>query len=299
MGQQREMKSKILFFTGLFFAVSATDVLAASCSIANLTRCLDSACAINLSSNPAARCQYCGTSDAGEPATGNAMRSVSVGASAKYNFTDKELKKAPTDPGERYAWATAECLKKVSGCTPDDVTDNYDELIEQSCRAAGVTAQRDNALIAASKTKTKTTCKTDINSCIVANNKCNADFSQCTEDANFDKFFAECSVLATGCDEHLSAIRGEIIASRDTYVKNAEAMIASIVESYKQERASKLASIKSNCRDNSGFDACVETVCSTNMPNKCETSDFGKSERSVANQLCTFHKLACETINKL
>lgn len=291
------MKSKFLLLTGLFLSFPAADVLAASCSIANLTRCLDSACAINLSSNPAARCQYCGTADAGAPTAGNAMRSVSVGTSAKYNFTDKELKKAPTDPGSRYAWATAECLKKVSGCTADDVTDNYDELIDQSCRAVGVTAQRESALAAAAKAKSKTTCKTDINSCLVADKKCRADYSSCTTDAAFDGFFSECAVLAAGCDDYISEIRGELIASRDTYVNNAEEMITSIVTAYREERASRLASAKSACRENSGFDACVKTVCNTNMPNKCGTEY--QSEQSVANQLCKFHELACDTLNRI
>ena len=85
------MKNVLLsLFVALFLVPS--DVWAAvSCSRANLTRCLDSVCAINISSNPAARCQYCGTPSAGAPsATG--MRGVSVGASAKYNISDKELK---------------------------------------------------------------------------------------------------------------------------------------------------------------------------------------------------------------
>ena len=104
---------------------------ATKCSTANLTRCLDSVCAINVSSNPAARCQYCGTSNAGTPPKSK-MRSVSAGASAKYNISEKELKKAPEDPGQRYAWATTQCIKKVAGCSADDVSEAYDKLIEQS-----------------------------------------------------------------------------------------------------------------------------------------------------------------------
>ena len=84
-------------------------VYGAGCSTANLIRCLDSACAINIGANPAARCQYCGSSSAGEPEKSMAMKSVSAGSAAKYTISDKELKKAPDDPGERYVWATKKC----------------------------------------------------------------------------------------------------------------------------------------------------------------------------------------------
>ena len=59
-----------------------------ACSIANLTRCLDSVCGINMGANPAARCQYCGSSSAGQPSKSTAMKTVSAGASTKYIITD-------------------------------------------------------------------------------------------------------------------------------------------------------------------------------------------------------------------
>ena len=139
------MKPHILYILPVLFIGTVADG-ATACSRANLTRCLDSACAINMSSNPSARCQYCGTATAGKPSSKKEMRSVSVGASAKYNISEKELKKAPSDPGERYSWATKLCLQKVSGCNAEDVSDTYDPLIEQSCKAAGVSAQFDQAL---------------------------------------------------------------------------------------------------------------------------------------------------------
>ena len=132
------MKIRDLIFFNMML-ISPTLVYGA-CSVANLTRCLDSVCAINIGANPAARCQYCGSSSAGEPTKSTAMKSVSAGASAKYIISDKELKKAPSDPGERYVWGTKLCLEKLSGCTPDDVEENYDNLIEQSCKAAGISA---------------------------------------------------------------------------------------------------------------------------------------------------------------
>ena len=129
------MKIRDFIFFGSLFTMPT--FVYGACSVANLTRCLDSVCAINVGANPAARCQYCGSASAGEPSKSTTMKSISAGAFAKYTISDKELKKAPSDPGERYVWGTKLCLQKVSGCTPDDVTDNYDSLVEQSCKAAG------------------------------------------------------------------------------------------------------------------------------------------------------------------
>lgn len=282
----------------ILFATLMTPILghaATTCSRANLTRCLDSACAINISSNPSARCQYCGTSDAGTATGGNGMRSVSVGTSTKYNITAKELKQAPSDPGERYAWATRLCLSRVSGCTVDDVTDTYDQLIEQSCRAAGISLQLSQTLDKIAQTKSKTSCLAKIKSCIIADDRCTSDYRQCSQNADFDKFFSGCSVDATGCDDYLSSIRSELISNRDSAISNAEALLTQIVESYKDARTRKLNTIKTGCADNSLRDACIETVCANNMNNGCAPGyEF---ERSIAVQLCKFYDIACATID--
>ena len=286
----------MLFTLCALFALYAGGADAATtCSRANLTRCLDSACAINTSSNPSARCQYCGTSSAGTPTTKNAMRSVSVGTSAKYNISDKELKKAPSDPGERYAWATSQCLALVPGCTTDDVSETYDTLIEQSCRAAGVSAQLTNTLDTVAKNKTKTSCQSDITACLIADNHCMADFRNCSENTDFDKFFSACSINATGCDDHIATIRSELIADRDTAIKNAETILTQIIESYTAAREQKKSSIKSGCADKTAYDTCVSTVCANNMNNKCGAGY--ESEKSMAAQLCKFYEIACATID--
>ena len=85
----------LIFFNVLLMAPT---LVYGACSVANLTRCLDSVCAINIGANPAARCQYCGSSNAGEPTKSAGMKSISAGASAKYVISDKELKSAPTEP---------------------------------------------------------------------------------------------------------------------------------------------------------------------------------------------------------
>lgn len=287
------MKKQTLFLLPLillgFDAYAAT-----ACSRANLTRCLDSVCAINVSSNPAARCQYCGTSGAGTPPK-NAMRSVSVGASAKYNISDKELKKAPSDPGERYAWATTQCIKKVSGCTADDVTDTYDELIEQSCTAAGISAKMEQTLTDISKEKSKSACDSEIRVCLIADNHCTADYRNCTADADFDKYFSACGVNASGCDSYISDIRKTLIADRDTKIKNAENVLNQIIASHQNTRASKIKSIQAGCADNSARDTCVRTICERNMPNRC--GDGFETEQSIALQLCKFYDVACATVD--
>ena len=288
------MKPHITFLV-LSLLLSGTANAASKCSHANLTRCLDSACAINISANPAARCQYCGTASAGAPKVIKGMRAVSAGASAKYNISDKDLKKAPTDPGERYAWATSQCVKKVAGCTADDVTDAYDKLIEQSCKAAGVTAKLEKTLKATSKKKAKSVCVSEIESCLIMEKHCMSDYRNCEENSDFDKFFSACGVDAAGCDDYIGEIRTELIANRDSAIKNADKILAQITEKYSSARDKKLSSIRSGCADHTIRDQCVETVCATNMTNQCGIGF--ESEKSMAIQLCKFYDIACETID--
>ena len=290
----RENMKAYTLFLPLFLLMGYTAVAApaAKCSRANLTRCLDSACALNISSNPAARCQYCGTASAGTPNTKNAMRAVSAGASAKYNISDKDLKKAPTDPGERYAWATEQCIAKVTGCTPDDVTETYDKLIEQSCTAAGISAKMEKLQKQAAKSRTKTDCSNEISACIIADNACTADYRNCEANADFDKFFSTCGVQSTGCDNFISDIRTELIAERDSAIKNADTILAKIIATYQNARETKLANTRSDCEENKAFEQCVETVCNSNMPDKCADN----TEKVSAGLLCQFYKTACKTL---
>lgn len=224
------------------------------------------------------------------------MRSLSLGASARYTLSEDELESAPTDPGQRYVWATEQCIKKVSGCTADDVSDVYDELIEQSCRAAGVSAQMATTIADANKnTATESGCLSTIRACLVAANRCGPDYSQCADDASFNNFFAACSVESPDCGEFVSNVRTTLIDARDTAIANAEALINNIVASYQANREQQLALAQQTCTDNSGRNACVETVCSRNMPNQCGPGF--ESERVNANLLCEFYTVACELLD--
>ena len=174
------------------------------------------------------------------------------------------------------------------------MTDTYDKLIEQSCKAAGITAEMSNLRAAAAKKRTKSSCKTDVLSCVVDTKRCGPDYSACSDNANFDKFFSSCGVEATGCGDYLSDIRTEIIATRDTTLKNADTIVDTIVASYQSEREKKLISAKASCKDNAAREECINTVCERSMANKC-AAGFA-AERSMAVQLCKFYDLACATL---
>lgn len=282
------MLKKITIFISCLIALPEI-AGAATCSRINLTKCLDSACAINISGNPAARCQYCGTSDAGTPST--AMRSIGAGASSKNTISAKELKSAPTDPGERYAWATEKCLNIVQNCTTEDVDEAYDPLIEKSCTAAGLA--QDMASLqkkSATNKKTESTCTNEITVCITDDKKCGSDYSKCKEDSAFDGFFATCSTQSSGCTSFLNAARETISLTRKNTLSNASANIDAIVNAHKKSREQKLSSINSGCKNNSDFDKCVESVCKNNTLDNCENG------KAIANALCEFYKTACTRI---
>lgn len=290
------MKKSILFFA--FCLCGYTGIAgAATCSQMNLTRCLDSVCAINISSNPAARCQYCGTANAGTPkASSGGMRSLSIGQSARYTLTEEELEDAPTDPGQRYAWATAQCIKKVDGCTADDVSDTYDELIEQSCRAAGITAQM-SATIASANTQTAnaSSCLSTIRACMIDEKRCGPNYSACEDDNAFNNFFSACSVEANECSDYIADIRTNLMNARDTAIANADALIESIISNYQNAREQKILAAQESCKNNAGRESCIETVCDRSMPNKCGTGY--QSERATASLLCEFYDLACQVLD--
>ena len=286
------MKIRDFIFFGCMFCMPT--LVYGACSVANLTRCLDSVCAINIGANPAARCQYCGNASAGEPVKSTAMKSISAGASSKYIISDKELKKAPKDPGERYVWGTKLCLQKVSGCTPDDVTDNYDSLIEQSCKAAGIAADFVELAQQVNEAKTQHSCSTEITTCFINAKRCGPDYKKCESDADFDKYFAECGVLSTGCDEFLSAIRANLMSSRKTAFANEDKILQTIINSYKNAREQKLANAKASCKNNQAKADCIERVCKNNLRNKCEVGF--EYEKTVAEQLCKFYDIACERL---
>ena len=285
------MKTKFIYFA-LYILMAPGLAVAVPCSRINLTKCLDSACAINLTSNPAARCQYCGTADAGEPAA-SAMKSISAGAASKNTISAKELKGAPTDPGERYVWATKLCLTKVQNCSTEDVSEAYDPLIEKSCTAAGVASKAASLQKKAAKNKrTQSSCQDEVFTCVTADEKCTGDFSKCADDSQFDSFLATCLSTVTGCADFTSQVRDTVAQSRTNAISATDNILDAVVAAHKTAREQQMTSIKSGCKDNSDFDLCVSVACKNNTNNNCATD----AEKTIANALCQFYKTACTKV---
>ncbi len=288
------MKTKTLFLLpALMLGYGAN--AAAQCSHANLIRCLDSACAINMSSNTIARCQYCGTSAAGVPPTKNVMKSVSAGSSTKYNISDKELKKAPTDAGERYAWATLQCLQKLSDCTINDVEEAYDPLIETACAGASAIAGMADMIAELHSEQSASVCSATVRNCMLGADRCGFGFDKCFDDTNFDREFSTCLLSAPKCDAHSTVIRSELLASRKSTMESIDAALDALISGYRTARESQISKIKSDCQSGALRDKCIETVCATNMPNKC-AAGFD-TEKSMATDLCKFYDTACTRID--
>ncbi len=288
------MKRHSIFFIAIICAVAPVFCASAAvskCQKTNMQRCLDSACAINIGMNPSARCQYCGTSAAGNPPSQKGLSTITAGQSTKYVLSDKELRVAPSDPGRRYIWATTECIKKLPDCTTDDVSDVYDKLIEQSCKAAGVSMQTASAIESLNKKPTKTSCNTAFTTCM--NKKCGTAFENCEDDAIFTRSIAECAADATGCDDYLAEIRTTFTNDRKNTYARREGVLEALVKNYQSTRESKIAGAKSNCKTGKTFETCVTATCNNNMPNKC---DNNKTERAMAEKLCQFYKTACTVL---
>ena len=284
------MKIRVLLFSGIMLTIPSFSY--AVCSVANLTRCLDSVCAINIGANPAARCQYCGTSSAGNPDKSTTMKTISAGTSSKYTISDKELKTAPADAGERYVWGTKLCLEKLPECSTEDVSENYDSLIEQSCTAAGISAEMANLASKSNKTKNQNSCSQEMEVCIVNSARCTADYRNCKSESDFDKYFSECSIASQGCDSFLSDIRNNLISAREKAIANADKILKNIVTYYQNAREQRLKSTQTACKNNKAKQECVERVCKNNMRNKCQE----KKESNIANELCKFYDIACERL---
>ena len=275
------MKYANLCFAVCFGVIPLVCAAAPKCSQTNITRCLDSACAVNIGMNPAARCQYCGTSSAGTPPTQKGIKNISVGQSSKYALTDKELAVAPSDPGKRYIWATTECIKKVGNCTTDDVSSIYDKLIEQSCKAVGATIQTNKAIATAAQKPSELKCTQTLENCIET--KCGRGFEMCTKDSDLDRIIAECATAATGCDEYVNKIKATAKTSRDKSVKNAQQELVDLVKDIQNKRKNNWNSIVSDCKSNESLNICIDTYT-------------GAFNTKIATLLCAYYKTACDTI---
>jgi hypothetical protein len=278
-------------------------VMAATCKVSDLQKCLDSVCALNIDLDAGDRCYSCGTSAAKRPevkkyALGDnpVMQSLSVGKSSKNTLSDKELKNAPTDPGEKYQWATDQCINKIPNCTAEDVTNIYDKFIQQSCKVAMGDAAYAAALKTASIKKTSETCNSEFNICLLNDSKCGSDMLKCEEDSEFNRNFSACITEVSGCDDFASNMRDQMIASRNSMVEKKESRLSDLVKLHQMERENKFNSAKRLC-DAGGMDGCILEMCG-NMPNgldedgQCSDPD----ERMQSQSLCKFVSIACDKL---
>lgn len=273
-----------------FFALSlAVAVLPAmpahaSCHVPNLIRCIDSACIAGLAGDPTVRCGLCGSS----AVTLTRRPSANQRASA----TTLEIRNAPTDPAARYSWAATECLQRIAGCTSDDVTDNYNPLIEQSCRAANVSMSFAAAATAPVR-KSSAECRRDMIECM--NRRCGAGFANCQQDSDLDRNFSTCLIdTSCGSDPEVSDIRNTIRRSRDDFERNRIAAAESAATQRRRARESAAQSAREDCRTGAAKESCVRSMCA-NFANRCEDN---RDETAMANNLCRFVDIACGKIRQ-
>ncbi|MCL1902281.1 MAG: hypothetical protein FWG18_01485 [Alphaproteobacteria bacterium] len=299
------LKIKHFAICFLLFALCAESAQSAvSCNVPNLIQCLDSACAININTHPGARCALCGTDLAADAVKqksnytfGGAdvapqMQQLALGRVAAITFSERDLRNAPSEAGKRYAWASAECRKKVPNCTAEDIEKNYDKLIEQSCRAV----LSDNEYAAAHirpAAKSRAACNAEMQNYMTGNSRCGVNFINCVEDPDFDRYFSS-GIVDTKCDDFASALRVDMLATRDGFVRARADSLDRIVTAHRESREARVNAVRAGCRDGSLKAACVATACNV-MPNNCPEVNGG-GEVSSATLLCKYVELACDRV---
>jgi hypothetical protein len=293
------MKLKIGFF---LIMLAPSIAAAAKCKISDLQKCLDSACAENIDMEPGARCYLCGSSMAKRPEKTEynlggdtpGMQSLDLGKSSKNTISDKDLKKAPAEPGARYAWATRECVKKLKDCAPEDATDSYDKLIDQSCKIALGETEYEASRKKAAVKKTEAQCNAELTGCLLAESKCDSNMMKCEEDGDFNDNFSACMVDAAGCGDFASALRDKVRKWRDEMVEKKDARIDELAARRRAERAARMDAAKQACEF--GKQQCAMEMCG-NMPNGLSGGACpDKLEFQWASSLCQFMDVACGKI---
>ena len=281
-------------------AVPLAPAAAAKCKVSDLQACLDSACDGDMDAG--ARCYLCGTSAAKRPeavkyALGDTpeMQALSVGKSSKNTLSDKDLKSAPKDPGERYQWATRECLKKLKDCDAEDVSGNYDKLIDQACKVALGESEYGAAMKKAAVKKTSEQCDSDLSLCLLSADKCDGNMLKCETDDDFNRNFSACMVDATGCGDFTTTLRDKMKKSRDDMVAKKDGNIDNLVELKQMERRGKLESANNMCK--TGKDACIAEMCAV-FPNGLDAKGLcaDAEEKILATNACKYVDLACDKL---
>ncbi|MDR2685487.1 MAG: hypothetical protein LBB23_01785 [Rickettsiales bacterium] len=286
----------------------------AVCRIPDLTNCIDSACAKDLSTDPGSRCTLCGSERASNIAKSKkdtyigagfapTFQSLSIGAgNPKLLISDREMKNAPDAPDERYAWSIGMCIGKVPNCTNDDARDEYDKLIKESCRAFMTAEEYDAATSKVAAEKSKDECKTLIGSCMTNEARCGAGWVNCKAnmpDSAFDQFYSSC-LLDSGCADK----GGAILAELKTMAKSVDDIIDKRLADAKQNaadaRKARWETWAQSCSNShEARSKCVENYCwmfdealgvngTTSAKTMGTTSCKFQASRAMAETLCGY-----------
>lgn len=290
------MKYIKLFLTSVLLCAPA--IAFGDCSDTNLKRCLDSACAIGLTTNPNARCQYCGFASSFDNAA-STKTSTNLGSASKYTISNKDLKKAPTDPGERYVWARQKCFEMLDECTANDADRVYYPLILEACQNRNKKAEQKVLMSKSNNTKSDDGCYVAVNECITDDKHCLSDYRNCESDTDFTKYFSDCSIkpnVKQVCTpEYLSKQRSVLIGVRDQTFKTAADNIKRVVKQHQDARKNPKRSDDPRviCKDDTGKQTCINSMCG-NLPNQC--AEGFEYEIQMAEQLCKYYDTACSKL---
>ncbi|MDR0449513.1 MAG: hypothetical protein LBG89_03605 [Rickettsiales bacterium] len=263
-----------LSLVALYAPDGAAAPKSAKCKTADLVKCIDSVCLTDLATDPGSRCVLCGSAKASEIAgrkkdtyhgAENApkFQALSLGANSKILISDKDLKKAPSAPDERYAWAVNQCLEKVSNCEADDAREEYDPLIETSCRAFMSAEEYSAAASKVAAVKSEETCRTEIGICMTNDLRCGAGWVNCKGDmasAAFDKFYSSC-LLESGCVDNGGAILAYLKAQSKSVDEAIDARLAGAKAAANAARKERWNAIVDVCTDGVAKKQCIANYC--------------------------------------
>jgi hypothetical protein len=254
----------------------ATGGFAASCKKSDLVKCIDSACAANIATDPGSRCTSCGTAAAAKIAASKVdnyvgaddapkFKALSLGSSSKILFSEKQLENMSTDPVERYAQAIAGCLEKVKNCDEETAHDEYDDLIEKSCKAVLSEQEYANAMTKAitANDKDLDTCQTEIGACLIDESRCGAGFLKCqgTTDGLLDQFVATCMIQVGGCESNSEDITKWARTTVDNIMDKADEKLASAKADADKRRQTEFDTRMKSCKDGSLKRQCMAQYC--------------------------------------
>ncbi|MCL2757970.1 MAG: hypothetical protein FWE64_01465 [Alphaproteobacteria bacterium] len=283
------MMKKAAKFFALCLATCAMFIGAADarCHVPNLVRCLDSACVAGLTGDPTVRCALCGSGQA-------TLRRQPL--AQRPSATTLDTRNAPTDPRERYVWAATECMRLIADCTADDVRDNYNTLIMQSCNAALVERTgADASRTAMAQTPGDQCSQADLRRCVTE--RCGANWAACMVDADLDRHFSACTITTNcGSDQNIANIRTAMRTERDNFETNRTANAETVARRHRADREEWVRAIGTDCMTGGGARAPARVACETEKCNIIGGCQGSVDNTRIARLLCEHVDIACGRI---